>query len=167
MTARRSVLSLLFSLGFLAIFGMGAKATEDPMALITDLYNAAVKGQGPTWIEADERPAYLSKALMDLWAQADAARPADDELGPIDFDVVADTNGLTLGSFKAQLAKQDAATAAVDVTLGYSDAAEDQAPGHLRYNLVHEPEGWKIDDIRSAEWDLRELLQMYLEPPAQ
>lgn len=167
MTSRRYIFNLLFSLSFLATLGMGAKATEDPMALITALYTAAVKGGGPTWIEADERPAYLSKKLMDLWAKADAARPADDELGPIDFDVVADTNGLTLGSFKARLIEQDPASAAVDVTLGYSDAAEDQAPGNLRYNLVHEPEGWKIDDIRSANWDLRELLQMYLEPPPQ
>src|SRR6188768_760368 len=149
MIARRHVFSLLFLPSFLAIFETGARAIEDPMGLITELYTAAVIGEGPTWIEADERPAYLSKKLMDLWAKADAARPADDELGPIDFDVVADTNGLTLGSFKANLIQQDSVSAAVAVTLNYADAADDQAPGHLRYDLIHEPDGWKIDDIRS------------------
>ena len=69
MTARRNIFSLLISLTFLITLGMGAKAAEDPMALITELYTAAVKGEGPTLIEADERSAYLSKALMDLWAQ--------------------------------------------------------------------------------------------------
>ncbi len=167
MTAKLYIFKLLFSLSLLAIIATAAKATEDPMGLVTALYTAAVKGEGPTFIEATERPTYLSKALMELWAKADAARPADDELGPIDFDVVADTNGLTLGSFKAQLIQQDVASAAVAVTLNYADAAEDQAPGHLRYDLVHDPEGWKIDDIRSANWDLRELLRMSLEPPAQ
>lgn len=133
------------------------------MELINALYTAEVKGEAPSFIEADGRLDYLSKALMDLWAKADAARPADDELGPIDFDIVSDTNGLTLGSFSANLIEKKPGSAAVAVTLDYADAAEGEPQGHPRYDLVHDPDGWKIDDIRSDNWDLRELLQAYLD----
>lgn len=139
-----------------------ARAADGAMAVIDKIYALAVQDKGPSWIYPGEREEYLSKSLVDLWNRADAARPDDDELGAIDFDIVTDTNGMTLGSYSAVNAHADANTAAIDVTLNYSDAAPDQQPGHVHYQFVHEDGAWMIDNISAPNWDLRQMLENYI-----
>ena len=156
----RKGLAILLAMGVL--FGATARAADGAMAVIDTIYALAVQDKGPSWIYPGEREEYLSKSLVDLWARTDAARPEDDELGAIDFDIVTDTNGMTLGSYNAVTEREDANTAAIAVTLNYSDAAPDQESGLVHYDFVHEDGIWKIDNIHSSNWDLRQMLENYI-----
>jgi hypothetical protein len=135
---------------------------SDPAAVIRAIYRCAVRGAGPSWIDAADRPKDLSRSLVALWAKTDAARPRDDELGPVDFDLVADTNGLTLTTFSVAVEQRDARAARVAVTLGYKEQAGRKTPTVLHYAMLREDGGWKINDIVAADWSARGLLASYL-----
>ena len=156
----RKRLACLLILGLL--LAIPARGADGAMAVIEKIYALAVQDKGPSWIYPGEREEYLSKSLVDLWNHADAARPDDDELGAIDFDIVTDTNGMTLGSYSAVNAHENADRAAIDVTLNYSDAAPDQQPGHVHYEFVREDGAWMIDNITAPNWDLRQMLENYI-----
>jgi hypothetical protein len=137
-----------------------AAAARDPLAILTQIYRDAVKGRGPSWIDDGERPKYLSKSLIALWAKSDKKTPPGDE-GPIDFDLVCDTNGLSLAGFSLKVEKQDERTATIAATLAYS--AGDANPGTtiVTYDLVREDGQWKIDEMRGSGatvWSLRDML---------
>jgi hypothetical protein len=140
--------------------GASLAAARDPLAVLTEIYRDAVKGEGPSWIDAAGRPKYLSKSLIALWAKSDKKTPPGDE-GPVDFDLVCDTNGLSLAGFSLKVKKQDERTATIAATLAYS--AGDVSPGAtiVTYDLVREDGQWKIDELRGSGptvWSLRNML---------
>lgn len=132
------------------------------MALVDSIYALELADERRDWQWSDERSDYLSQSLIELWTRANAAQPEDDELGPVEADIVTDTNGMMLGSYRAVVERADARSATIAVTLIYADAAPDQEPGLIRYELVAENAAWKIDDIHSASWDLRQMLENYI-----
>jgi hypothetical protein len=141
-----------------------AAPIADPLAFINAIYRRAVKeGAGNfIWDDAKSRPQYMTKSLVALFAKTDAATPKGDE-GPLDFDFPTDTNGLTLGSFKAALEKREAEKAIVAVTIGYKEKDPDAKTPHvLRYDLLLEDGHWRIDDTRSKDWTLRQILEQFL-----
>lgn len=138
-----------------------AADSRDPVAVIAAIYRAAVRGAGPSWIEKSERARDLSRSLVALWAETDRKRVAGDE-GPIDFDLVADTNGLTLTGFSLAVEKQDDKTATVAATLAYKEGNPRPQPSIVRYDLVRENGQWKIDEIRGAHWSARAMLKLFL-----
>jgi hypothetical protein len=145
---------------FLASGAALAAAVRDPLAILTEIYRDAVKGRGPSWIEGGGRPKYLSKSLVALWAKSDKKTPPGDE-GPVDFDLVSDTNGMTLAGFSLKLEKQDDRTATIAATLAYSARDVPSGPAVVRYDLVREDGQWKIDEIRGGGdtvWSLRNML---------
>ena len=146
-----------------ALLGGGAlaAAAPDPVAVVTAIYQAAVKGDGPNWIDKGERPRYLSKSLVALWAKTDRKRVADDG-GPVDFDLVADTNGLTLTGFSLATEKLDEKAATIAVTLVYKEDNPRPEPSIVRYDLVRENGQWKIDEIRGGAWSARNMLMLFL-----
>jgi hypothetical protein len=141
-----------------ATFAAGGR---DPLAIIQAIYRLAVKGNGPSWIEKADRPKDLSASLVALWAKTDLKMVAGDE-GPVDFDLVADTNGLTLTGFSAKTEKQTADAATVAVTLVYKEKNPRPEPSVVRYDLVRESGQWKIDEIRSRNWSVRDMLNDFL-----
>jgi hypothetical protein len=141
-----------------ATFAAGGR---DPLATIQAIYRLAVKGEGPSWIEKACRPRDLSASLVALWAKTDLKLVAGDE-GPVDFDLVADTNGLTLTGFSAKTEKQTADAATVAVTLAYKERNPRPEPSVVRYDLVRESGQWKIDEIRSSNWSVRDMLNGFL-----
>src|ERR1700716_4574694 len=93
---------------------------NDPLAIINAIYARAAKGRGDGGgafiIESNAVKAkYLSKSLVELWAKADAHTPKGD-VGPVDFDPVANSQEPDIKSFAVTSEKSDAATAVIAVT---------------------------------------------------
>ena len=141
---------------------------SDPAAIVNGIYARAAKGKGKGGgafiIENKAAKAkYLSKSLIELWAQADAHTPKDD-VGPIDFDPVTNSQEPDIKSFKVASEKLDADTAVIAVTLtGHGAPPSKQADQVIRYSFVRDNGQWKIDDISGASdgepWSVRDLLK--------
>jgi hypothetical protein len=156
----------LLAAAMAALLGCGPAAAAnapDPVAFLTAIYRAAVKGDGPSWIDKGERPQYLSKSLVALWAQTDRKLVAGDS-GPIDFDLVASTNGLTLTGFTLAVEKRDDMKATIAARLAYKEGDPNHKPTFVRYDLVREGGQWKIDEIRGGGWSARDMLTRFLQP---
>jgi Protein of unknown function (DUF3828) len=141
--------------------------SDDPVAIVTAIYTRVAKGKGDSGggfvIENKAAKAkYLSKALIALWAKADAHAPKGD-VGPVDFDPVTNSQDPDVKSFKVDAEKLDASKASIAVTLdGHRGKREKPADAIIHYDFVHEPTGWKIDDIKGSgdgeAWSVRAML---------
>jgi len=140
---------------------------NDPVAIIQAIYARAAKGKGDGGgafvIENQAAKAkYLSKALVELWAKADAHTPKGD-VGPVDFDPVTNSQEPNVKSFKVVPEKLDADKAVVAVTISGRGAPRPKSVDNtIRYNLVRDAGQWKIDDINGASdgeaWSIRGML---------
>ncbi len=139
---------------------------RDPAAIISAIYQQAIKSDYPTWLEPANRPKYLSQSLLALWAKADAKIGPDGKpLGPpdFDFDLTTDTNGLTLERFKVKLESQTADAASIAVTLGYRKPyVRPEGPSIVTYDFIREDGLWRVDNIHTAKWSVRDLLSQWL-----
>ncbi len=144
-----------------------AASPSDPVAIVNAIYARAAKGKGDGGgafiIENKAAKAkYLSKALVALWAKADAHTPKGD-VGPVDFDPVTNSQEPDVKSFSVAAQKLDADKAVVAVTIaGHGAAREKAADNTIRFNFVHDGGEWKIDDISGASdgepWSVRGML---------
>jgi hypothetical protein len=142
-------------------------AASDPVAIVNAIYARAAKGKGDGGgafiIESKAAKAkYLSKALVALWAKADAHTPKGD-VGPIDFDPVSNSQEPDVKSFSVVAEKLEADKAVIAVTIvGHGAAREKAADNTIRYNFVRDGGQWKIDDISGASdgepWSIRGML---------
>jgi len=140
---------------------------SDPVAIVNAIYGRAAKGKGDGGgafiIENKAAKArYLSKALVALWAKADAHTPKGD-VGPIDFDPVTNSQEPDIKSFSVVAEKLEADKAVISVTIaGRGKPREKPADNTIRYNFVRDDEQWKIDDISGAgdgePWSIRGML---------
>src|SRR6516165_98780 len=78
-------------------------AANDPVAIVTAIYTRAAKGKGDSgggfvYENKAAKAKYLSKALIALWAKADAHTQKGD-VGPIDFDPVTNSQDPDVKSF--------------------------------------------------------------------
>ena len=143
------------------------QADNDPLAIVNAIYARAAKGKGDTGggfvIENKAAKAkYLSKALVALWAKADAHTPKGD-IGSVDFDPVTNSQEPDVKSFTATLEKQEADKAVVAVTIASQGAPRTKAIDNtIRYTLIRDDGQWKIDDIAGASdgepWSIRGML---------
>ena len=143
-----------------------APAPSDPTAILTAIYTRAARGKGDSgaaFVTENKaaKAKYLSKALVALWAKADAHTPKGD-VGPIDFDPVTNSQEPDVMSFKvdAEKSEPDKATLAVTITGHRNDRKpSDQI---VRYDFVREAGSWKIDDIKGSSdgeaWSIRKML---------
>ena len=145
-----------------------APSPNDPVAILTAIYSRAAKGKGDgggDFIVANRaaKTRYLSKSLVALWARADAHTPKDD-VGPVDFDPVTNSQDPDVKSFQVTPEKLEADRATVAVTFAEYRADGGRKPGDLtvRYDLVREAGNWRIDDIRGSSagepWSIRSML---------
>ena len=142
-------------------------SANDPLAIVNAIYARAAKGRGDGGgafiIENSTAKAkYLSKALVELWAKADAHTPKGD-VGPVDFDPVTNSQEPNVKSFKVVSEKLDADQAVVAVTIAGRGAPRPKSVDNtIRYNLVRDGGKWKIDDISGASdgepWSIRGML---------
>ena len=94
---------------------------SDPVAIINAIYARAAKGKGDgggTFIIEDKaaKAKYLSKSLVELWARADAHTSKDD-VPPIDFDPVTNSQDPDVKSFKVVAEKLEADKAVIAATI--------------------------------------------------
>src|ERR1700732_3918007 len=127
-------------------------ATDDPVAIVNAIYARAAKGKGDGGggFVIENKPAkakYLSKALIALWAKADAHTPKGD-VGPIDFDPVTNSQEPDIKSFGVVAEKLQADKAVIAVTITGSLLRFKVSDNTIRYDFVREDGKWKIDDIR-------------------
>lgn len=141
-------------------------AANDPLAIVNAIYARAAKGKGDgggAFIIENKaaKPKYLSKSLIQLWAQVDAHTPKDD-VGPIDFDPVTNSQEPDVKSFKAVAEKLEAYKAVIVATITGHTSRRNAADNIIRYNFVRDAGQWKIDDISGTSdgeaWSLRALL---------
>jgi Protein of unknown function (DUF3828) len=139
---------------------------NDPVGIITAIYTRAAKGKGDgggTFIIEDKaaKAKYLSKSLVELWARADAHTPKED-VPPIDFDPVTNSQDPDVKSFKVVAEKVDADKAVVAATITGRMPRAKPGDNTIRYNFVREDGKWKIDDISGTidgeAWSIREIL---------
>lgn len=140
-------------------------APSDPAAILTAIYTRAAKGKGDGGgafiIENKAAKAkYLSKALVALWAKADAHTPKGD-VGPVDFDPVTNSQEPDVKSFKVDAEKMEADKAVIAVTITGHRNDRKPADQVVRYDFVREA-NWKIDDIKGSSdgeaWSIRKML---------
>src|ERR1700722_10976216 len=148
--------------------GIAAPPTaDDPVKIVNAIYARAAKGKGDGGggfiIENKAAKAkYLSKALVALWAKADAHTPKGD-VGPVDFDPVTNSQEPDVKSFTATAEQREADKAVIAVTIAGRGAPRAKpADNTIRYNFVHDGRQWKIDDISGASdgeaWSIRAML---------
>jgi hypothetical protein len=140
---------------------------NDPVAIVTAIYARAAKGKGDGGgafiIESKAaKTKYLSKALVAVWAKADAHTPKGD-VGPVDFDPVTNSQEPDVKSFSVATEKLDTDKAVIAVTIaGHGAARKKAADNTIRYDFVRDGGQWKIDDISGASdgepWSIRGML---------
>ena len=137
----------------------------DPLALVNAVYARVARGKGGGAFVIESKAAktkYLSKALVGLWAKADAHTPKGD-VGPVDFDPVTNSQEPDIKSFQAIAEKQEAEKAVIAVTItGHGPPRAKPADNAIRYHFVRDAGQWKIDDISGSSggepWSIREML---------
>jgi hypothetical protein len=165
MLTRRSLIAASLFAGVTPALAQ-ALAQTDPAAILTAIYTRATKGKGDGGgafvIENKAAKAkYLSKALVALWAKADAHTPKGD-VGPIDFDPVTNSQEPDVKSFKVDAEKMEADKATIAVTITGHRNDRKPADQTVRYDFVREADSWKIDDIKGSSdgeaWSIRKML---------
>jgi hypothetical protein len=157
--------------GALASVGMATAhaAQLDPARFVASIYvNGAEAGVWEQWLDAARRGIWFSRALTALWTQCDArARKIGDELGPADFDVATNSQGMEVKRFTVRTLSRDPSHANVVATLTPDNwVRKSEQENEIRYDLVWERGRWAIDDIHSViepnAWSLRAMLTRYL-----
>ena len=144
-----------------------ATSPDDPVAIVNAIYARAAKGKGDGGgafiIETKAAKAkYLSKALVALWAKADAHTPKGD-VGPVDFDPVTNSQEPDVKSLTVTPEKLEADKAVIAVTIaGRGAPRANPADNTIRYDFVRDDGRWKIDDISGSSdgeaWSIRGML---------
>jgi hypothetical protein len=142
-------------------------SASDPVTIANAIYARAANGKGDrggAFIVENKaaKARYLSKALVELWAKADAHTPKGD-VGPIDFDPVTNSQEPDIKSFSVVAEKLEADKAVIAVTIaGRAAPREKAADNTIRYHFVRDNGKWKIDDISGASdgepWSVRGML---------
>ena len=151
-----------------------ATAAPDPAGIAKAIYEKVSAGKGDgggqfLWLEAKDRPKTFSKALVALWAKADAKAGKDMDMGPIDWDPFTASQDPMVKSFTVVVEKQEAKSATVAVTIvdprGRRPNREDEV---VRLDFVREGARWAIDDVRGSvdgsAWSVKRSLNAYLAP---
>jgi hypothetical protein len=164
LTRRSFVAASLFAIASPARAVMPAPG--DPVAILTAIYTRTAKGKGDgggAFIIENKaaKSQYLSRALVALWAKADAHTPKGD-VGPVDFDPVTNSQEPDVKSFKVDAEKMETDKATIAVTI--TGHRNDRKPADLivRYDFVREAGNWRIDDIKGTSdgeaWSIRKML---------
>lgn len=165
MLTRRSLIAVSLLAGIRPALAQ-TPTPADPAAILTAIYTRAAKGKGDGGgafvIENKAAKAkYLSKALVALWAKADARTPKGD-VGPIDFDPVTNSQEPDVKSFKVDAEKTEVDNATLAVTITGHRNDRKPADQIVHYDFVREANSWKIDDIKGSSegeaWSIRKML---------
>jgi Protein of unknown function (DUF3828) len=161
--------AFLLSAAALLVAPAACSADDSPTAFLAAIYRRVTAGKGdggaPFMLTPEARPQYFSPRLAALWAAADA-RTKPDEVGPVDFDPIANSQDPLVRAFAIAVERRHATVAAVAVSLADKPGPVTPTRANtLHYTLVHEGGRWLIDDISGVAggeaWDLRRMLESH------
>jgi len=146
----RILIVLLAALAAAFPGAVAAQAYDTPEALLEAIYAPYIADEFP-----DADPPYRSDALTKLY-EDDAARTPPGEYGALDFDPVI--NGQDYLIEEIDIGKPEIEGNRAEVLVEFDNGGTAM---ELRYHLVHEHGGWKVDDIESLTgeypWRLTEI----------
>ncbi len=156
---------ILFIVSLLAASVGAAFAQESAAAFVTALYGQAGPQREydqPLGITVGEsmREAYLSKKLRTALAEMDKRTPKGDA-PDLDFDPVSNSNDPSVHNLKIKTEAESATQATVVADFR---SHRDTVRCVLRYLLVQEGGGWKVDDIVSvgkSPWRLSKIARRH------
>lgn len=155
----RRIATLLGLLGALLAGAAAAAGIDfsDPRAVVEAAYAPYVSGEEFDWSGFDIA-ALQSEGLNALYARD--AEEAGDEVGRIDFDPLINAQDYDLEHLVIGPASVSGATATVEVTFENMGR-----PERIEIVLVHGPNGYRIDDVRSFDPEYPYSLRALLEAP--
>jgi hypothetical protein len=128
----------------------GARAITDPAAVVRQLYE-------PYLTEGATLPPFREQAPWSnaLWAQLEAMVARSQVSGEpiLDFDPLIDAQDYELSNIQVTTDGLVEASHAV-VRASFTNLGEQN---EVIYDLVWEDDRWKVDNIRTASWDLRQI----------
>ncbi len=129
-----------------------ARAIPDPASVVQSFYDPYLvpDGQIPPLAEAAPWSAQMSADLQAMFARSQAqGEPI------LDFDPIIDAQDYQLSDVRA-------ATEAIvegshaSVRASFTNAGQHE---EVLYDLVWQDDRWKVDNVRTAEWDLRTIIR--------
>lgn len=127
-----------------------APPAPDPATVIRPLYDRYLT-------EDAEFPAFRDQApwSASLWAQLEAMTARSEALNEpiLDFDPLIDAQDYQITNLNVAteaLAENSHAT----VRASFANAGR---PTEVVYDMVWENDGWRVDNIRASNWDLRQI----------
>ena len=128
-------------------------APSDPDRFVTSIYaNGREVKVWAEWLDGSRRREWFTHALTTLWANCDArAHKTGDGLGPVDFDVATNSQGMEVKNFTVKTVSQEASHASVVARLAPNNwVRKSERENEIRYDLVWLHGRWKIDGIHSV-----------------
>lgn len=130
----------------------GARAITDPASVVVRFYDPYLvpDGQIPPLAEAAPWSAQMSADLQAMFARSQAqGEPI------LDFDPIIDAQDYQLSDVRtATEAIVEGSHASVRASFTNSGQHEE-----VLYDLVWQDDRWKVDNVRTAEWDLRTIIR--------
>lgn len=129
-----------------------ARAITDPASVVQSFYDPYLvpDGQIPPLMEAAPWSAQVSADLQAMFVRSQAqGEPI------LDFDPIIDAQDYQLSDVRA-------ATEAIvegshaSVRASFTNAGQHE---EVLYDLVWQDDRWKVDNVRTAEWDLRTIIR--------
>lgn len=129
-----------------------ARAVTDPASVVVRFYDPYLvpDGQIPPLADAAPWSAQMSADLQAMFARSQAqGEPI------LDFDPIIDAQDYQLSDVRA-------ATEAIvegshaSVRASFTNAGQRE---EVLYDLVWQDDRWKVDNVRTAEWDLRTIIR--------
>jgi hypothetical protein len=128
----------------------GARAITDPAAVVRQLYEPYLT-QGATLPPFREQAPWSDE----LWAQLDAMMTRSQVAGEpiLDFDPLIDAQDFELSDINV-LNEAVAENSHAVVRASFTNLGQRT---EIVYDLVWQDDRWKVDNIRTANWDLRQI----------
>lgn len=127
------------------------RAISDPAAVVRGLYD-------PYLAEGATFPSFREQApwSVDLWARLEAMMARSQALNEpiLDFDPLIDAQDYQLSQLNVStdgVVENSHAT----VRASFQNAGQ---PAEVIYDLVWEGDRWRVNNIRTAAWDLRQII---------
>ncbi len=133
--------SILIAAAFLLAAGPALAAEDDPAAVVREVYRvhaAGWKANVPAWKSAQRRRLF-SRALLAAFERDGKRREPN-----LSYDPVYNAQDAKIDGLAVALLRRTGKTAVVEARFRNFDQAV-----RLEYDLVLEPGGWRVSDIRS------------------